>query len=200
MKKLLGIIALLVCLPAFGQAAPVLTFTAQTTTGNGSVVPVLTWSTAPVATSCTASGDAAWSGTKAASGTQTLAALTASKSYNLTCSWPGQSSVTVKWTPPTLNTDSSPLTDLAGYKLYYSTSSSMSNNVIKDVPAAASSFLLTGLVPNPYFLVMSSVGGNGEGPKSPVVPFTVPPAVSITRTVGITVNPVPMAPTNITVE
>src|ERR1700690_1238325 len=33
------------------------------------------------------------------------------------------SSVTLTWTPPTTNTDGTPLTDLAGYKLYYGTSS-----------------------------------------------------------------------------
>lgn len=67
---------------------PTVTLTSSATTiaYNGSAT--LTWSTAN-ATSCTASG--AWSGTKATSGTQTLAALTASGTYKLTCSGTGGS-------------------------------------------------------------------------------------------------------------
>ena len=33
------------------------------------------------------------------------------------------SSITLNWTPPTTNTDGTPLTDLAGYKVYYGSSS-----------------------------------------------------------------------------
>ena len=56
---------------AQAQTAGTVTLRANPTSATGSIVPVLTWSTNPVATSCTASGG--WSGTKAASGTQTLA-------------------------------------------------------------------------------------------------------------------------------
>ena len=90
------------------------------------MVPRLTWSTTPVATSCTAGG--AWSGTKFASGSETLAAITANKTYTLTCTW-GNGSATINWTRPTTNTDGSALTNLAGYKVLYGTSASALTNV-----------------------------------------------------------------------
>jgi hypothetical protein len=102
----IGWLVLLIILAVFSvsanaqAASPTLTFTAQTTTGNGSVVPALTWATSPAAQSCTASGDPAWTGTKAAAGTQTLAAITSSKTYQLVCTWPGDTTATISWTDP----------------------------------------------------------------------------------------------------
>ena len=93
---------------AQGQTAGVVTLTANRTSNVGSFAPVLTWSTNPVAQSCTASGG--WSGTKAASGSQTQATIGASTNYTLTCTW-GSGSATVNWTPPTANTDGSVLTN-----------------------------------------------------------------------------------------
>ena len=72
--------------------------TSVTSGGNS----MLTWSSTNV-TSCTASGG--WSGTKATSGSQSTAALTASGNYSLTCTGSGGSAsasatVTVPGTPP----------------------------------------------------------------------------------------------------
>lgn len=110
---------------AHAQTSPVLTFTLETTTNNGqSVTPRLTWSTTPAATSCAASGATDWTGSKAASGTVALAAVTASKTYGIACNWPGISKVALAWVAPTTNTDGSPLTDLSGYRIQYGTSAS----------------------------------------------------------------------------
>ena len=83
---------------AQAQTAGTLTFTVNKTAATGSVAPVLTWSTTPVATNCVASGG--WSGTKFASGSQTLSTITSSKSYTLTCYW-GNGTASLKWTAPT---------------------------------------------------------------------------------------------------
>src|SRR6478735_2287624 len=115
--KALPLLAL--CAIAHAQTAGTVTFTANQTSATGSLVPVLTWSTSPVATSCTASGG--WSGTKFASGSETLAKITANASYTLTCSW-GNGSANVSWTIPTTNTDGSKLTDLKGFNVHYGTS------------------------------------------------------------------------------
>ena len=104
---------------AQAQTAGTITFTAKQASATGSLAPVLTWSTTPVASSCTAGG--AWSGTKFASGTETLATITASKSYTLTCVW-GNGSASLNWTAPTKNTDGTSLTDLAGYKVVFGSS------------------------------------------------------------------------------
>ncbi len=133
---LLALFLILSATAANAQTAGTITFTANPTSGTGSVVPKLTWSTSPVASSCTASGG--WSGTKFASGTETLAAITANKTYTLTCSW-GNGTATINWTKPTTNTDGSPLTNLAGYKVLYGTSSSALTNVKQvNVPSATS--------------------------------------------------------------
>ena len=204
MKRLfLAVLMALVSSLALAQT-PTLTFTAQTTSGDGAVVPVLTWSTSPVAASCVASGDAAWTGPKAVSGTQTLAAVNTSKTYNLFCTWPGSlGTIKLSWVPPTTNTDGSPLTDLASYKLYRSTSSAMSSNVVTTITAPASTYTTDPLTSGDYFFVLSAVNSGGkESDKTAVVKGTAAAVggPSVTRTVGITVNPVPSAPTGFKVE
>src|SRR5690242_6265952 len=109
---------------AEAQTAGTISFTANQTSATGSLTPKLTWSTTPVASSCTASGG--WSGTKFASGSETLATITASKSYTLTCAW-GNGNATIRWTAPTKNTDGSTLTDLKGFKIVYGQSATNLN-------------------------------------------------------------------------
>ena len=107
-RFLAGACALLLAGLAQAQTAGVVSLSATPTSGTGSVTPRLTWSTNPVATSCTASGG--WSGTKAASGAQTLTAINANTNYTLTCTW-GTGSATVNWTAPTTNTNGSACAD-----------------------------------------------------------------------------------------
>jgi len=106
---------------AHAQTAGTISFSANKTSATGSLAPVLTWSTSPVASSCKASGG--WSGTKFASGSETLPTITANASYTLTCYW-GGGAADVTWTKPTKNTDGSTLTDLAGYKVHFGNSTS----------------------------------------------------------------------------
>ena len=106
---------------AQAQTAGVVTLRANSTSAQGSLVPVLTWSTNPVATSCRASGG--WSGNKGVSGSETLARISGSTNYTLTCTW-GSGLARVSWVAPTQNTDGTPLTNLAGFRVYYSTSNS----------------------------------------------------------------------------
>jgi hypothetical protein len=178
-------------------SAGTLTFTTTTATGNGSVIPVLSWSTTPVATGCTASG--AWSGAKAASGTETLAAITSSKTYNLLCSWADLSQAIVNWVPPTQNTDGTAYTDPWGVKIHYGqTASSMTT--IADVPIPATSKTIAGLATGTWFFNVHAVNllGVESGPSN-TASKTIGSTTS-TESVGITVNPVPMAPTAVTVN
>ena len=80
-------LAMLLVGAAHAQTAGVVNLQANQTSGTGSMTPVLTWSTNPAAVSCTAGGG--WSGTRAASGTQTLPAISATTNYTLTCNWGG---------------------------------------------------------------------------------------------------------------
>lgn len=209
MKKLL---LFLLGLCAGAVHAETLKFTvAQTANANGTVTPVLTWCTEQTqstgttcsgtpASACTASG--AWTGTKAASGSETLAAVATTTSYTLQCSWPGADQFTVGWVPPTTNDDGSLLTDLKGYKVYYSTSSSMSNNQVKDVQSAAANSVVVGpgLAPATYYIVVSAYNVSGaESKKAPPVPLqkVLSGGASVTGSVKVTI---PNAPTNLVVQ
>jgi hypothetical protein len=90
----------------------------------------LTWDSSGT-DSCTASGG--WSGTRNTSGTFTTPPINATTTYRLSCSGPdgtGVSMVTVevvdktlRWQAPTQNVDGSDLTDLAGFVIYWDTTS-----------------------------------------------------------------------------
>lgn len=179
-------LVLLLCTAAYGQTAGTVTFTANQTSATGSLTPVLTWSTSPTASSCLASG--AWSGSKFASGTETVARITASASYTLTCTW-GSASTTVSWTAPTKNTDGSTLTDLASYKIVYGTSSSNLSNsrVVSD--KTATSAVVSGLTAGTWYFAVRSVNGSGtESANSNVASRSIS-AASAGKTVAITITP-----------
>lgn len=86
---------------------------------------------APNATSCTAEGG--WTGSRPVSGTFTVGPINATTTYRLTCDGPGGSSLgmvsiqvtdkVLSWQAPTQNMDGSPLTDLAGYVIYWGVAS-----------------------------------------------------------------------------
>lgn len=90
----------------------------------------LSWSTQDV-TSCTASGG--WAGSRGLTGSFSVGPLTETTSYTLSCSGDNGSAlatVTVevldkvlRWRAPTQNVDGTPLTDLAGYVVYWGTQS-----------------------------------------------------------------------------
>jgi hypothetical protein len=84
------------------------TLTVSPTSGLGSVTPKLTWSTTSTADGiAAASCQPSWqTASVATSGTQTLAAVTTSQSYTLTCTWDDTSAI-VAWTAPTTNVDGS---------------------------------------------------------------------------------------------
>jgi hypothetical protein len=90
----------------------------------------LSW-TSSNATSCSAGGG--WSGNRALNGSEIVGPLSADRSYQLTCDGPAGSAVsmvtvrvadkTLRWRAPTQNVDGTPLTDLAGYRVYWGLSS-----------------------------------------------------------------------------
>jgi hypothetical protein len=139
------------------QTAGTITLRANSTSATGSMAPVLTWSTSPTATRCTASGG--WSGTKAASGTQTLASITASTNYTLTCTW-GVGTATVHWTEPTTNTDGTRLTNLTAYRVYYGTSSSALSQVNEITDASATAATINALTPATWYFKVRAVNAN----------------------------------------
>ena len=61
---------------------------------------------------------------------------------------------TLSWDPPTINADGTPLTDLAGYKVHYGTSSRNYTAVI-DVGNVIT-YKVKGLKPGTYFFVVTA--------------------------------------------
>ena len=152
---------------------PTLSFSASpvTVAQNGSTT--LSWSSTD-STSCTASGD--WSGNKGVSGSETMSSLMIDRQFTLTCSGAGGTvadtiNVTVvlsnsgtallSWTPPTENTDGSPLTDLAGYKIHYGTSPGSYNNTVTINNPGLTSYLIENLASSDWYFVMKSFNNSG---------------------------------------
>jgi hypothetical protein len=153
-KNLALVFALVVASLAQAQTAGVVTLRANQTSSQSSFAPVLTWSTTPVAQSCVASGG--WSGTRAASGTQTQPTINGSTNYTLTCSW-GGGTATVSWIPPTTNSNGTPLLDLAGYKVVYGTSAGAltQSALVSDV--TRKSYTVQSLTPGTWYFAVRAV-------------------------------------------
>lgn len=70
-------------------------------------------------------------------------------------------SATLSWTPPTTNTDGSPLTDLAGYRIYWGPSAGNYPNSVTLTNPGLTSYVVTNLVPGTYFFVATAVNSAG---------------------------------------
>lgn len=165
---------------------PALTPTLSFTAADESVVSgdstTLTWTAADV-DSCTASGG--WSGARAESGNEQVGPIIASTTFSLSCSGAGGSVVEmlsvgaigeigVGWDAPTQNVDGSPLTDLAGFRIYYGDSSGAYANMIEVTDPAAVSHTLS-LLSGSYFIAMTAVDTDGnESAHSNEISRTLP--------------------------
>lgn len=189
MKRFLAIALLLAAGPLLAQTAPTGSFTLSTQiNANGTLTPTLTWSTTPAATSCTASGDTAWAGTKAASGTQTLAAFptTTPKAYALVCTWPGQTQALLTWTPPTLNTDGTALTNLAGYRVSWGASATALTQTAQIASPSTTTYTVTNLTAGTWFFGVRAYTTQGsESDLSNVVSRTLTGPVEWSQSTGV---------------
>lgn len=196
MEKLLAIALLLTAGPLLAQTAPTGSFTLATqVNANGTLTPTLTWSTTPAATSCTASGDSAWAGSKAASGTQTLAAFptTTPKAYALVCTWPGQTQALLTWTPPTKNTDDTPLTNLAGYRVSWGASATALTQVAQISNPSTTTYTVTNLTAGTWFFGVKAYTTQGtESALSNVVSRALTGPVEWTQSTGVKVPQAPV--------
>lgn len=202
-------LALLVGSCAHAQAAPTLTFTPEFTRGLESVVPKFTWSTTPAAASCAASGATDWTGTKPASGTATLAAITASKTYTLACSWPGDDKAVLTWTAPTTYTNGSPLT-IAKYQVRFGTNQAdvdagtgSAQTRDHNFPTSTTATVTGITTPGTYFFcvrVLDAAGMPSDCGKSAagVMPSKViTGSANQSRSIALTVDPKPNTAQNV---
>ncbi len=73
----------------------------------------------------------------------------------------GIGAVTLSWTAPTLNTDGSPLTDLAGYKIYYGTEPGHYPETIELINPGLTTYVVEYLMPNNYYFVVTAINSKG---------------------------------------
>lgn len=73
----------------------------------------------------------------------------------------GRGSVTLSWSPPTENTNGTPLTDLVGYAFYWGTSPGSYPNRVQVDSAAITTYVVEDLVPDTYYFVATAIKANG---------------------------------------
>jgi len=79
-------------------------------------------------------------------------------------------SVTLSWLPPTTNTNGTPLTNLAGYRIYYGTSASSLTHSVQITNPGIASYVISNLSPATwYFSLVSYNSADVESPFSQVV-------------------------------
>lgn len=86
---------------------------------------------------------------------------------------PAMGSAALSWTAPTKNTDGSPLTNLAGYKVYHGASA----NALTDIRQVGlvTSYQVTGLGTGTHYFAVTAVTSSGsESAKSAVGSKTIP--------------------------
>jgi Putative Ig domain len=74
----------------------------------------------------------------------------------------GEGSVTLTWLPPTQNADGSPLTDLAGYRIYVGQNPGHFSRVITLNNPGLSAYVVENLAPDKWFFTMTSVNSRGQ--------------------------------------
>jgi hypothetical protein len=104
---------------------------------------------------------------------QASAALPA---FTLTVAQPASGSATVSWTPPTLNTDGSSLTDLAGFRIVYGTSAAALNQMIEIPNAGLTTYVVTGLNSGQWYFAVKAYSASGaeSDPSGNVATKTIP--------------------------
>ena len=129
----------------------------------------LSWQSAN-ASNCTAGSG--WSGSRATSGNANVGPLNQATTFRLTCDGAGGSavamisvrvndSVTLNWQAPAQNVDGTPLTDLAGYRIYYG---QQSRNYSESVPINGTSrtdYSLN-LSSGDYYFAMTAIDADGN--------------------------------------
>jgi len=82
---------------------------------------------------------------------------------------------TLTWSVPTLNTDGSSLSDLAGFHIYYGTSQSAMTQMVAVANAAATTYQVTNLAAGTWYFAITAYSTAGtESAKSNIGNKTIP--------------------------
>jgi Fibronectin type III domain len=83
-------------------------------------------------------------------------------------------SATLSWEAPTANTNGSPLTDLAGYRIYYGSSPKHLSHTVHIKTVGLQTYVIDDLEPGTWYFAVKSVAANGvESSLSDVVAKTI---------------------------
>jgi Fibronectin type III domain len=110
---------------------------------------------APAGTTTTGTSN---SGSSSTSTTNTTSASGATSAPTATAS---SSSVTLGWQAPTQNTDGSPITDLAGYKIHYGTASDDYTQTVELNNAGLSRYVVDNLPSGTYYFAVTAYNSKG---------------------------------------
>jgi hypothetical protein len=88
-------------------------------------------------------------------------ATTSLASFSISVTQVGTGSATVNWMPPTMNTDNTVLTNLAGYRILYGTSPTSLTQQIVLPDASLTSYVVQNLSPGTYYFAVRARNGNG---------------------------------------
>lgn len=83
------------------------------------------------------------------------------RAFSVIVSQTALGNTTLNWVAPTQNTDGSPLTDLAGYKIFYGTSSGNYDHEIRLDNPGMTTHVVDNLVPGTYFFAAKSFNAKG---------------------------------------
>ncbi len=122
---------------------------------------VVTWSSSytSVATISNATGSNGLA-TAVGAGTTTITAVSGGVSASTTLTVTATTgSATLSWNAPTTNTDGTTLTDLAGYKVYYGTSSGNYSTVIN--VGNVTTYAISNLAPGTYYFAVTAYDSTG---------------------------------------
>jgi hypothetical protein len=93
---------------------------------------------------------------------------------NAPSSAPATGSATLTWTVPTQNTDGSPVTDLAGYHIYYGTTEGEWTSTITVSDATETSYVVSGLASGTYYFTIVAFNSAGDdSPQSNIASKTI---------------------------
>lgn len=81
--------------------------------------------------------------------------------FSVTVTQGALGSVTLSWTAPTQNVDGTALTDLAGYRFYYGTSSGSYTNQVQIDNPSINTYVIENLTPETYYIVATAIKRSG---------------------------------------
>jgi hypothetical protein len=81
--------------------------------------------------------------------------------FNITVVAVASGSATLSWTPPTTNTDGTPLTNLAGYRVRWGTAAGNYPNSVTLNNAGLATYVVSNLAPGTYYFVVTALNSAG---------------------------------------